>query len=90
MCQISIGNLFLNCSRKYDIRPRICPGRSDANIYRSVGVPTIGITPIKAPSLAHCHDEYVTVDEYLNGILIYQTLIQRLGDVKDSKNVSKL
>lgn len=65
--------------RKCDIRPRICPGRSDANILRSVGIPTIGFTPIRAPSLAHCHDEYVTADEYLNGIKIYTTLINRLG-----------
>lgn len=68
--------------RKYQIKPIICPGNTDANQYRSAGLPAIGFTALKnMPCLFHAVDEYITAEQFLTGINVYKALIMNLANV---------
>jgi aminoacylase len=54
---------------------------TDARFARAAGVPSIGFSPIEnTPDRLHKHDEFISVDGYLAGIRIYESIIRRLAD----------
>lgn len=71
-----------NFHRNLKLVPIICPAATDSRFVRAVGIPALGFSPLnRLPILAHGHDEYVTVDCYLNGIEIYKKVIGKLGNL---------
>lgn len=59
----------------------IFPGATDSRFLRALGIPAIGFSPfINTPLLAHDHDEYLPVDQFLTGISIHARVIQNLAD----------
>lgn len=66
--------------RGLKIQPSICPAATDARYVRGVGIPAFGFTAINnTPILLHDHNEYIRVDTYLEGIKIYEKIIQNLA-----------
>lgn len=68
---------------------------TDARFVRERGAPSIGFSPMeKLPVLLHKHDEYVTVEGYMDGIAVYENVIRELGGAflldKDVNSVEAL
>lgn len=58
----------------------IFPAATDTRYLRQQGVECFGFSPIeRTPDLLHKHNEYITMDGYLNGIKIYKELIKHLA-----------
>ncbi|RKP39517.1 aminoacylase-1 isoform a [Dimargaris cristalligena] len=58
-------------------------GATDARFVRPLGIPAFGISPMRnTPILLHDHNEYVTVDCFLEGINFYEHLIEGLANMK--------
>lgn len=54
----------------------IFPGATDSRFLRALGLPAYGLSPFRnLPTLLHDHDEYIGVEQYLEGIAIYERLI---------------
>lgn len=52
-----------------------------------LNIPAIGFMPIpKTRVKVHDHDEYVNADIYLNGINIYEEIIENLGNVMEPRS----
>ncbi|KAL6858988.1 hypothetical protein ACP4OV_017990 [Aristida adscensionis] len=65
-------------------RPEILGGFTDARYYRKLGLPAFGFSPLaNTPLLSHGHNEFVSKDEYLKGIGIYESVIAALATLKD-------
>ncbi|KAJ1923169.1 adenylate cyclase [Tieghemiomyces parasiticus] len=60
----------------------ILTGATDSRWVRCLGIPCLGVSPMRNhPILLHDHDEYVTVNCYLEGIHYYEHLIEELANV---------
>ena len=45
-------------------------------------VPVLGFSPMRRkPVLLHCHDEYLPVDVFLEGIRVYERLLPELANL---------
>ena len=65
------------------VENEIFPGATDSRYIRKAGIPAIGISPIRnTPVLLHAHNEYLTVDGYLEGITFYTNLMQNVQEIK--------
>lgn len=54
---------------------------SDSRFLRAKGIPCFGFSPIRnTMNLMHKHDEYISVDGYMDGIDIYKSIIKQLAD----------
>lgn len=52
-----------------------------------LNIPAIGFMPMPNTRLkVHDHDEYVNADIYLNGINIYEEIIENLGNVMEPRS----
>lgn len=61
------------------ITPEVFPAATDVRFLRSIGIPSLGFTPIPStPVLLHDHDEFLAVDVYLRAIKVYQHLMVSL------------
>ncbi|KAJ1917004.1 adenylate cyclase [Tieghemiomyces parasiticus] len=61
---------------------QICPGATDSRWVRPLGIPCLGVSPMRnLPLLAHDNNEYVTVNGYLEGIRYYEYLIEEVGNL---------
>lgn len=59
----------------------IFPAATDARFLRDLGIPCFGFSPIeKTPDLLHKHNEFISVDGYLQGVAIYKNVISHLAD----------
>eukprot|EP00835_Amoeboradix_gromovi_P005573 NODE_537_length_7002_cov_0.281762.p1 type:complete len:397 gc:universal NODE_537_length_7002_cov_0.281762:5521-4331(-) len=64
------------------LETEIFPGATDSRYIRKAGIPAIGISPIRnTPVLLHAHDEYLTVDGYIQGIEFYVKLMKNLQKI---------
>lgn len=73
------------------LRHGIFYASTDSRFIRQVGIPCFGFSPIqKTPNLLHKHDEYISVDGYLRGIEIYQSIIRHLADFNPVPNQTKI
>ncbi|KAL7237238.1 hypothetical protein ACSBR2_003514 [Camellia fascicularis] len=58
-------------------KPEIFPASTDARYFRERGLPAIGFSPMaNTPILLHDHNEFLSKDEYLKGIDIYESIIR--------------
>jgi aminoacylase len=63
----------------FPIRTEIFPGGTDARYLRTKGLPAFGISLFKGvPTLLHDHDEFMSVEAYLQGVENYYRLLERL------------
>ncbi|OZC07246.1 N-acyl-L-amino-acid amidohydrolase [Onchocerca flexuosa] len=68
----------------YPISVDIFPGSTDSRFLRQEGIRSIGFSPInKTPFLLHAHNEYITEECFLNGITIYEKLIEKLANLPE-------
>ncbi|XP_058190535.1 uncharacterized protein LOC131307839 isoform X2 [Rhododendron vialii] len=76
-------------------KPEIFPAATDARYFRERGLPAIGFSPMaNTPILLHDHNEFLSKDEYLKGIDIYESIISAyasyIGDMKDGASREEL
>ncbi|MED6156499.1 hypothetical protein PIB30_014897 [Stylosanthes scabra] len=58
-------------------KPEVFPASTDARYFRERGLPAIGFSPMaNTPILLHDHNEFLSKDEYLKGIEIYESIIK--------------
>lgn len=70
--------VYLSSGMQYAIN--VFPGATDSRHYRSVGLPSYGISPFpNTPILLHDHNEFLNSQTYLHGIVFYEKVLQRLG-----------
>ncbi|KAK9500208.1 hypothetical protein O3M35_001510 [Rhynocoris fuscipes] len=56
-----------------------CPGATDARFVRRVGIPALGLSPMKnTPILLHSDNEMLNEKVFLEGIDIYKNIIRKL------------
>ncbi|KRZ76082.1 Aminoacylase-1 [Trichinella papuae] len=68
--------------RKMKYKAEVFTGATDARFLRSKLIPAYGFSPIiKTPVLLHDNDERLNKDVYLEGIRIYEQLIEGLANV---------
>ncbi|VIO94977.1 Uncharacterized protein BM_BM17575 [Brugia malayi] len=66
----------------YPILLDIFPGSTDSRFLRQKGIRSIGFSPInKIPLLLHAYNEYITEECFLNGVTIYEKLIEKLANL---------
>ncbi|KAL5199400.1 hypothetical protein ABZP36_020603 [Zizania latifolia] len=66
-------------------KPEIFPASTDARYFRELGLPAFGFSPMaNTPILLHDHNEFLSKDEYLKGIGIYESIIKALATHKDN------
>uniref|UniRef100_A0A1I7VBY9 M20_dimer domain-containing protein n=1 Tax=Loa loa TaxID=7209 RepID=A0A1I7VBY9_LOALO len=59
-------------------------GSTDSRFLRQKGIRSIGFSPInKTPILLHAHNEYITEECFLNGVIIYEKLIEKLANLPE-------
>lgn len=77
-----VWNAFAESVGRELLAPEIFPGGTDGRYLREQGLPVIGFSPIRrTPILLHCHDEYLPVDVFLEGIRVYERLIPALANL---------
>lgn len=68
--------------RGVQLEPEIFPAATDSRYLRDIGIPAIGISPIRnTPVLLHDHNEFLNEQVYLEGIQWYEEVIRRLGNI---------
>ncbi|CAG9532143.1 unnamed protein product [Cercopithifilaria johnstoni] len=68
----------------YSISVDIFPGSTDSRFLRQKGIRSIGFSPInKLPILLHGYNEYITEECFLNGVTIYEKLIEKLANLTE-------
>eukprot|EP00924_Labyrinthula_sp_SR-Ha-C_P015398 maker-scaffold_71-snap-gene-0.3-mRNA-1 protein AED:0.01 eAED:0.01 QI:149/1/1/1/0.5/0.66/3/519/432 len=65
-----------------DIDPQIFPAGTDSRFLREAGVQAFGFSPIrKEEILLHEHNEYISRKTFLEGVVVYSHLFQKLGNL---------
>jgi len=73
----------LESSSSTKVVPQIFPAGTDSRFLRRALIPVIGFSPLNlTPVLLHDHNEYVTVDTFLNGVKVYEKLIPALANLE--------
>ncbi|KAL5278506.1 ACY1.2 family protein [Megaselia abdita] len=68
--------------RNLKVNPEILFAITDMRHIRAEGIPAFGYSPMKnTPILVHCHDEYLKVETYLEGIDTYKAIISNVANV---------
>lgn len=63
-----------------EISPQIFPAATDSRFLRALGIRALGFSPMRNTEIMlHEHDEYILVENFLEGIGIYGGLIRSLG-----------
>jgi len=66
----------------YSFKPQIFQGATDGRHLREMGVPIVGFSPLRrTPMLLHAHDEFLSVERFLEGVHIYELLIPELANM---------
>jgi aminoacylase len=62
--------------------PSIFPAATDSRWIRlALATPCIGFSPMRhTPVLLHDHDEFIPVDQFLEGIRVYEAILPKLAD----------
>uniref|UniRef100_A0A7S3LG95 N-acyl-aliphatic-L-amino acid amidohydrolase n=1 Tax=Amphora coffeiformis TaxID=265554 RepID=A0A7S3LG95_9STRA len=62
------------------IDPQVFPAATDSRFLRALGIRALGFSPMKNTEIMlHENDEYIPESEYLQGILVYIGLLQKLA-----------
>jgi len=78
--------VFRDALEKHDhkIEPEVFPAGTDSRFLRELGIPCFGFSPMKnCPILLHEHNEYIPVDTFLEGIPVYEKLLEILATCED-------
>jgi len=68
-------------AQKRTIEREIFPAATDSRYFRLHGIPCFGFSPIRnTPILLHDHNEFLEVAVFLEGIAVYERLIQDLAN----------
>jgi len=71
--------IFIVNSRNITAVPRVFPAGTDGAVTRSIGIPTLGFSPIfNTAMLFHSRDEYLNKEVFLQGIRVYEAVIEEL------------
>ncbi|XP_030021926.2 aminoacylase-1 [Manduca sexta] len=64
------------------LKPQVFPGGTDSRYLRFIGIPALGFSPMSntTPGL-HEHDEHLSIETFLRGITIYESLIPAVANV---------
>ena len=66
----------------YSFKPQVFPAATDGRHLREKGVPIVGISPLRnTPMLLHAHDEFLSVERFLEGLRVYELLIPSLANL---------
>ncbi|TPX37707.1 N-acyl-aliphatic-L-amino acid amidohydrolase [Synchytrium microbalum] len=69
-------------ARKITIEKEIFPAATDSRYIREVGIPAIGVSPIRnTPVLLHDHDEYLNEKTFMEGVSFYVDAIDALANI---------
>lgn len=69
-------------------KPEIFPASTDARYFRLRGLPAIGFSPMaNTPILLHDHNEFLASNEYLKGIVIYESIITAFASYVEDGNI---
>ena len=61
-------------------RYTVFPAATDSRFLRALGIRALGFSPMKNTEIMlHENDEYISESEYLQGILVYIGLLQKLA-----------
>ncbi|KAK3122127.1 hypothetical protein QOZ80_8BG0665470 [Eleusine coracana subsp. coracana] len=76
-------------------KPEVFPASTDARYFREIGIPALGFSPMaNTPILLHDHNEFLSKDEYIKGIGIYEFVIRALAthndDARDDESRAEL
>ncbi|XP_033228168.1 aminoacylase-1-like [Belonocnema kinseyi] len=64
------------------LNPIIRAGASDSRFLRSMGIPSLGFTPINnTPILMHSYNEFLNKDVFLKGIEIFMKILPEIANV---------
>lgn len=64
------------------VKTTVFPAGTDSVYMRAIGVPALGFSPINGtPELLHDHNEYLNIDIFLEGIALYQKIIEKISNV---------
>ncbi|KAG5187829.1 hypothetical protein JKP88DRAFT_353573 [Tribonema minus] len=62
------------------VEPEIFPAATDSRFLRRIGVAALGFSPMRrTPVLLHEHDEWLHEDVFLEGIDVYERLVEALA-----------
>ena len=73
-------------SLQIKLKQEVFPAATDSRFLRAIGIKAFGFSPIRnSPILLHEHDEYLDEKIFLEGCMVYVTLLSRLSteDIKD-------
>ena len=81
-----IDNFSFLFNSKIDIMATLPPGSTDARHVRNAGYPAFGFSPMPSTELLlHSVNERLAVSTFLNGIDIYEKVIDNLANIPGSK-----
>ncbi|XP_056638469.1 aminoacylase-1-like isoform X1 [Diorhabda sublineata] len=64
------------------LKPQVFTGGTDSRYIRAIGIPAFGFSPINNTSiLAHENDEFLNTATFLKGILYYEKIIEKIGNL---------
>jgi aminoacylase len=62
------------------LEPEIFPAGTDSRFLRARGVPALGFSPLRnTPILLHEHDEWLGEGTFLEGIGVYEALVEKIA-----------
>ena len=66
------------------MKPEIFPAGTDSRYLRGLDIPCFGFSPLhNSPVLLHEHNEYVTREVFVEGIQVYEKLLEHMGNSDD-------
>jgi aminoacylase len=81
---------FLECIQdKYGVKviPEVFPAGTDSRFIRELNIPAFGFSPIRnSPILLHEHDEWIGVGTFMEGIDVYEVLMEGLLEFNNNNN----
>lgn len=76
----------------FKLEAEVFPAGTDSRFLRQLGIPAFGFSPMRnTPIMLHEHDEFLSCETFLEGVRVYEILLERLleCDVGGGGNVSK-
>jgi len=78
-----VWRTFIDGVQSFDaditVVPEVFPAGTDSRFLREAGIPAYGFSPMRGtPVLLHEHDEYITVDVFLEAVRAYEALLPAL------------
>lgn len=70
-----------------EVAKEIFPAGTDSRLLRALGIPAFGFSPMRGcPILLHEHDEYIPRRSLLEGVEVYENIVQALATLPGFEN----